>query len=132
MLRLIAILWVLLIGVQTVHQGLIYAYYIANKDFIAQTHCENKSKPELKCDGKCHLRKVLSVSKKEPIQEQQPFLPSFEELKNPFLFFQPINKASLGATWDFIGYINPPALFEYLFIYAYKPVFKALRPPQGV
>ncbi len=41
-------------------------YYKLNIDYIIETYCVNKDKPELQCDGKCHLAKnlqVLSTSK---------------------------------------------------------------------
>jgi hypothetical protein len=36
-----------------------YLEYTINKDFIAKVLCINKDKPELKCNGKCHLTKQL-------------------------------------------------------------------------
>ena len=35
------------------------AWYQVNKDYIAQNFCENRDKPQLKCCGKCYLRKQL-------------------------------------------------------------------------
>ena len=32
-------------------------YYVDQTDFIAQ-FCDNIDKPEMKCDGKCHLKEV--------------------------------------------------------------------------
>jgi hypothetical protein len=34
--------------------------YIVNYEYIATELCENKAKPELKCNGKCHLTKELA------------------------------------------------------------------------
>ena len=34
--------------------------YIVNYDFIVKELCENKEKPELTCNGKCHLMKELA------------------------------------------------------------------------
>lgn len=34
--------------------------YIVNYDFIVKELCENKEKPELACNGKCHLMKELA------------------------------------------------------------------------
>jgi hypothetical protein len=31
----------------------------ANQSFIAQVLCENKNKPEMHCNGMCHLKKEL-------------------------------------------------------------------------
>ena len=48
---------------------LTYAYYyIDQSDFIAQ-FCENTDKPELKCNGKCHLQEV---SKKDATNDKAP------------------------------------------------------------
>ena len=34
--------------------------YVVNYDYIVNELCENKLKPELKCNGKCHLTKELA------------------------------------------------------------------------
>lgn len=33
--------------------------YAINRDYIAEVLCINKAKPELACDGKCHLKSSL-------------------------------------------------------------------------
>jgi hypothetical protein len=33
--------------------------YAVNRDYIAEVLCINKAKPELACDGKCHLKSSL-------------------------------------------------------------------------
>ena len=33
--------------------------YAINKDYIAKNLCENRAKPKLHCNGKCHLMKQL-------------------------------------------------------------------------
>lgn len=37
----------------------VIGYYELNKDYIAKNLCENRNKPEMKCCGKCYLRKQL-------------------------------------------------------------------------
>ena len=39
--------------------------YLLNKQQIANKFCQNKSKPLLHCNGKCHLRKQVAKSAKE-------------------------------------------------------------------
>ncbi|WP_035678883.1 hypothetical protein [Flavobacterium limnosediminis] len=34
--------------------------YVFNYDYIVKELCENKAKPEMKCNGKCHLVKELA------------------------------------------------------------------------
>lgn len=36
-----------------------YVEYVLNQDYIAEFLCINKDKPELKCNGKCHLVKEI-------------------------------------------------------------------------
>lgn len=45
--------------------------YVVNYEYIANELCVNKDKPELKCNGKCHLKKELAkVSEEEKPQSQ--------------------------------------------------------------
>lgn len=39
--------------------------YIVNYDYIAKELCINKAKPELKCNGKCHLMKELAKASED-------------------------------------------------------------------
>lgn len=34
--------------------------YVINYDYITKTLCENKAKPQMACNGKCHLMKELA------------------------------------------------------------------------
>ncbi|WP_246297015.1 MULTISPECIES: hypothetical protein [Flavobacterium] len=36
--------------------------YVINYDYITTVLCENKAKPEMACNGKCHLMKELAKS----------------------------------------------------------------------
>ncbi len=36
-----------------------YVEYFLNQDYIAEFLCINKEKPELECNGKCHLVKAI-------------------------------------------------------------------------
>ena len=47
------------------------AEYIMNYDYIANVLCENKDKPELKCDGKCYLSQMLAEKSKQ--NNKNPF-----------------------------------------------------------
>jgi hypothetical protein len=39
--------------------------YIVNYEYISTQLCENIEKPELKCNGKCHLMKELSKASED-------------------------------------------------------------------
>lgn len=44
-----------------------YIEYVLNQDYIAKFLCINKDKPELQCNGKCHLvKEIQKQQKNEP------------------------------------------------------------------
>jgi hypothetical protein len=131
MLRTLAIFWILLITIQSFYQGLIYTYYVLNKDYIVAQLCENKAQPELKCDGKCHLKKALQVSKERNTPEPQPSLPSLEEIKPPVLFYEQAALHFLDTATYYADAFHGYSLFEYAFCYHYMPVFTTFQPPRA-
>ena len=44
-----------------------YVEYVLNQDYIAEFLCINKDKPELQCNGKCHLVKEIEKQHQDPI-----------------------------------------------------------------
>lgn len=58
--RFLAILLCLCLSCQCVLKLSIYAWFELNQEYIAATLCENKSRPELVCCGKCVLSKRLN------------------------------------------------------------------------
>ncbi|MFN6945138.1 MAG: hypothetical protein ACK4ND_09340 [Cytophagaceae bacterium] len=62
--RIIAILLLFVILAQALSKVGLVAYYNINKEYIAETLCENKAKPELDCEGKCYLKKQLEEDEK--------------------------------------------------------------------
>lgn len=50
--------------------------YTLNKTEIAASFCVNKDNPELKCNGKCHLKKSLKhiTIKTSPVSKEEPQL----------------------------------------------------------
>ncbi|RFM27085.1 hypothetical protein [Deminuibacter soli] len=49
----------LVLLVQTFSAGFVVLNFYANRSYIAQNLCENRSKPQLNCCGKCQLNKKL-------------------------------------------------------------------------
>lgn len=39
--------------------------FLSNQDFITRNLCENRAKPEMHCNGKCHLRKQIKKDEQE-------------------------------------------------------------------
>jgi hypothetical protein len=57
-------------------------HFVLQKEYIIAKHCVNKEAPQLKCDGKCHLRKFVNIQKEEEPLEEAPQFPisSLEEI----------------------------------------------------
>jgi hypothetical protein len=68
--RVFSIILLFTISMQMFSKLFIVVNYQLNKTEIARKYCENKAKPKMHCDGKCHLKKQL---KKEEKREQTPF-----------------------------------------------------------
>ena len=54
----ISILFIFLIP--TIDQLGVVLEYVSDKESITEKYCENKDKPELQCNGKCHLKKEIA------------------------------------------------------------------------
>ena len=55
------ILFSFLLLTQTFSKWLLVIDYTINKEFIAKNLCENRSKPMLRCHGKCQLMKKMAA-----------------------------------------------------------------------
>lgn len=51
--------------VQSASKLFIIADYQINKEYISKNLCENKNKPKMHCNGKCHLAKRLKNQDKK-------------------------------------------------------------------
>lgn len=67
------------------------AEYILNYDYIVNVLCENKDKPQLHCDGKCYLAKLLA--KESEKNDKNPFGENRTNTEiQPIVFFQDLLK----------------------------------------
>ncbi|MBX2906693.1 MAG: hypothetical protein KF744_11685 [Taibaiella sp.] len=59
MKKAVAILVCLSLIVQLVAHHVVVGLFNLNREYIAKSLCENRSKPSKKCNGKCYLKKQL-------------------------------------------------------------------------
>lgn len=98
--------------------------YVVNYDYISKVLCENKAKPQMKCNGKCQLmkemakasesEKPLSQDKKAAIQESEILF--IQQLSSFEIYFLPI---SLQKTIN-LNYTN---------LYCYNTIESVFHPP---
>ncbi len=97
-------------------------YMVFTKNFI-ERYCQNKDRPELNCDGKCYLAKML---KQENNDDTPPV--NVEMLRSELLFF-----FSPNTSWDVenpIAKSNNP--WKYLNLYKFSLIEKIIHPPQAI
>lgn len=63
--KIVAILVLVGILLQTFNQVVIVAQFYANRAYIAKNLCENKDKPQMHCEGQCCLKKRLAQEAKQ-------------------------------------------------------------------
>ncbi len=86
MKRIIPILFLLAFVTTSLKQYYPYLDYSINKNYISEFLCVNKDKPDLGCEGKCHLNKQI---KKLSTENNGNFpIPSTNEEVSSILFFE--------------------------------------------
>jgi hypothetical protein len=97
-------------------------YYAMFTDDFVERFCENKEKPELQCDGKCYLAKMLLQESKD---DNPPI--NIELLKNETVLFLEKN-----ITFDFFGnQKSDSANYAYSNHYYFNFLQEEIRPPRA-
>ncbi|ANW95929.1 hypothetical protein AXE80_06385 [Wenyingzhuangia fucanilytica] len=96
-------------------------YYETHLSEIIEKYCVNKDKPELQCNGQCHLAKEITAidasnDSKATLEVSAAFFP---------VYFQSIEQTSLAffSTKEITSY------FDYDFKYSYLLSHKINKPP---
>lgn len=98
-----------------------YAYYYLDTSGFIERLCENKDKPELQCDGKCHLKKV--VEEDSGANDDIPFKDiNFKEI-TLFVVDQLAYKL-------FSPSVKKQELLDYNNLYVYAFTYALDHPPQ--
>lgn len=63
------------VALQLGNRWIIYASFKANQAYIAKELCENKAKPQMHCNGRCHLKKQLAKEQEQERKAPRPVVP---------------------------------------------------------
>ena len=116
-----AISFIVLLFINSTKVTLSYVYYEVDPIGFIEALCENKDKPELQCNGKCHLKKVAQSQDKE--QNTPESIIDFKEL---VLYLHPEITFKLP---DNI-YQKRPQFSSYLNLYSFKNSNDCFHPPR--
>ena len=89
--------------------------YEINKKYIAEVLCENKDKPMMHCNGKCHLKKQLKKANDIPENEplSVPVISNIKELVTVLYERKPFSLKQKDIIKTIVPYlINYYFLFE--------------------
>ena len=119
MKKTVVILFLFSILLQTFSSLFIVANYLLNKEYISKNFCENRDKPKMHCNGKCHLMKQLQKQNKK---ENSP-INGIKEKNEIQYFNETVDFSCLNAF--FVIEKFPDFLVEK----TTSPSFPVFRPP---
>lgn len=98
-----------------------YVYYFVDTSDFIERLCENKDKPEMQCNGKCHLKKVTQNNNTD--NDNLPFKEI--DFKEVILYIvNPLAFNFINAT------VNKNSISSYNNLYAYLLIPSLDHPPQ--
>ena len=92
-----------------------------NKAYIIKEYCINKAKPELKCDGKCYLKKQIEKENASPISS----LPIKDDL-NISAHVKAIKNQVTMVTYSYIAFYYNAELYHSIILNKLSPPPKHL------
>ena len=98
--------------------------YAVNYEYISKVLCENKAKPMMHCNGKCHLMKELAKAaenEKPASSDKKGYSPVLE-----VLFFEEIKPFAIAAV-SFLN--NENCNYIYSNLYSNSHLESIFRPP---
>jgi hypothetical protein len=120
----IAILYLL----GTSYQMYLFLNFQSHKEEIIEEYCVNKDKPEMHCDGNCHLKKKITES---PIQAMTSERSSEKSPHVTLISFDTFNEAVYSQI-NLISPVNQQCCTYHKKTYSYLRVDKVAQPPEEV
>lgn len=123
MKRVLSISLLLIIVFYSFNQIGVFLEYIVDIRGYTELYCVNKDKPEIQCNGKCHLAKELADHQEQKEDKNLQILP---EIILSFYTFE----YKIKPAYDFIAKYKTP---HYQELNLTKGISTSIfRPPQGL
>jgi len=118
-----AIILVILLVFNTFNEYSIFVSFKLNQNKLTELFCINKDKPELKCNGKCHLSTVIESNQEN---EESPYSNTNETREASVLFIELIKPYNLNALEQ-----KNSTVFKYIFPLKENDLKSVFHPPKG-
>ncbi|MDP6907977.1 MAG: hypothetical protein QF371_00655 [Flavobacteriales bacterium] len=106
---------------QVLSASFIVLNHTINQSYIIENFCENKEKPELKCNGKCHLKKQI----KEDSEKKSEVPANLSELLTFVLIYEEIDEIALSFLDARSRHASPYSVGSYS-----QELHSVFHPPQ--
>ena len=113
---------------QTMKFSYLVVEFTTNNKAFTEKYCTNKTKPELKCNGKCHLNKEI----KKISESNKPLQSEKSENRNfpiEILFYQ-----ETKIFHSLFSFLVKDKTINAFYLNKYNPIFtnKLFHPPQNI
>ena len=115
--RIVAIVLIFTLLISNFTKSFAIASFALNRKYIAEKLCENRSKPQLGCLGKCFLKKQLKKAEEQEKKDATHSLRKADDLavlgnaKQPVVFFTLLRTDHPTAIADLCT-IEAPSIFH--------------------
>jgi hypothetical protein len=121
----IALLLLTLISVKTILVPVVYLDFELRKDFIIKNLCENRFKPQLKCNGQCYLAKKLhKIAEDNATKETQKQSQSMKKIMEEVFETTPLFSCDL-----MVKNLSTKSLYSYQLAHFQSFAFSIFHPP---
>jgi hypothetical protein len=120
MKKFLSIFLLIAITFNVFSKAIVWANYEINKSEITRKYCENKAKPKMHCDGKCHLKKQLNEEEKK--EKNEGSKESKEKIESHFFVQVNFSFPIQAATFKTQYFYSPN--------YSYSHSHSVFFPPQ--
>jgi hypothetical protein len=121
----LALFLLTLISVKTLLVPVVYLDFELRKDYIIQNLCENRFKPQLKCNGQCYLAKKLhKVAEDNATKQTEKQGQSIKKIMEEVFDETPL----FSCDW-LIKVLSPKSIYCYQLAHAQSITSSLFHPP---
>jgi hypothetical protein len=128
MIKINAIILIVVFGFMLVRPAVPFIDYVVRKDFIIENLCINRSKKEMKCNGKCHLKEEIRKEASRAPENNVP-LPTQEDRVEGFDYL--LGQMLRNRPQQFLVIVKTYYLMDYTFQFIpsiFHPPMQGLSP----
>jgi hypothetical protein len=121
----LALFLLTLISVKTLLVPVVYLDFELRKDYIIQNLCENRFKPQLKCNGQCYLAKKLhKIAEDNATKQTQKQGESIKKIMEEVFDETPL----FSCDWA-VKVLSPKSIYSYQLAHTESVISSLFHPP---